>query len=527
MTGNISSTTSNSLQGQAQAALPWLKPAAILWLIFLSLNLSRLCGLHLHVDNEISALRIDPMIWLEQGRWGAFVIEKFILPHSFVCTFPLALYGVAGAFSYLLFIRAAGRDPVDLRSLDYLLFPFFIAFPSITFLYAFTANIAMQSVALLLAALCSDCFGNVLRSSKPDFGRCSLVAIWGCFCVSIYQANFLLLLAALFVPVISIVYADELKKNAPMVILKQAGLAAFLGLIAVLLYFMAQYNWLASVHRQLVYIPSLYDAEAISRAPLQTIDLSLERLVDIICGAPSIYGSGAGGAGLFRLLGLAPLAAAILIVMGLTGAGAGASIVASLWIIFWLSPVAFGPFMNIPVPVRSLVSLPLVLWFTIYTAVGALKSAPLFKAMLPAICLSLLSLFYVDCYRQSSAELTEAHDRVVITQIASRLHADVPGFSYGGSHNYKLVVSGILPFDNIYGGGADQDAEISLLQANTVTTLRVHALMRTLGLADFDLPPDGSKDRDRFKSEFAAMPAWPASGCIRVVEDRVLLKLGG
>ena len=92
-----------------------LKSTCFLWLIFAVINFGWLSGLNFHIDNEITAIRVDPLIWLVQGRWGAYLLERYILPKTFVSFFPLAVYGLCGAYAYLLYLGSTGKRPREIE----------------------------------------------------------------------------------------------------------------------------------------------------------------------------------------------------------------------------------------------------------------------------------------------------------------------------------------------------------------------------------------------------------------------------
>jgi hypothetical protein len=502
--------------------LDWLKPVGILWLIFLAINLSWLSGLNFHVDNEISAIRIDPLIWLEQGRWGAYLFERFVLPQSFLATFPVAFYGLMGCFAYLLILNSVGVKYKQLRICDYLLFPIFISFPSITFLFSYSANIAMQGLALLLTAASARVFARCMQPDRRAFvGEAVLVLIWGAFAISLYQTNVLLLWASLMVPVLFCLLADAAGQDWKIgQALKAFFLALLLSAGAFGLYWLAEINWLNKLHLSLFYIQSLVDQSLFLKAPLSVMASNWSELVNLIGGAVPVFGTSG------RPLGLLVLFSLLIVLVNLFKGPSPLNSAVKVLLLFGflISPIAFGLLLKIPAPVRSIVSLPLVVWFIVWMAQRLIKRLILARGMVAILACGLINLFYVISYRASSNQLIQAHDLGVAEAIALECARQVPGFTYKASSRYFLSLHGKLHFQNIFGPTADSDTEVSIFEIEYVRPLRVIALLRILGLADFRLVPQ--EEEPRLEPYFAAMPCWPSPGAVKLVGNVVLLKLG-
>lgn len=523
-----STDASESIEAAAlslERIFSWLRPAGVLWLIFFTVNFSWLSGLNFHIDNEISAIRVDPLIWLEQGRWGAYLFERFILPHSFLATFPVALYGLMGCFAYLLILDSVGVKSNQLRICDYLLFPVFISFPSITFLFSYSANIAMLGPGLLLAAASARVYARCLRASDWRALACDalLILIWGSFSISFYQTNFLLLFASLLVPVLYQLYSDVGRQTSPTAVetLKAFAWALLLSAGSFALYWIAELNWLNKLHLDLAYIPSIVDHSLVLAAPLKVVASHWAELTSFIGGAESVYGTSG------RPLGILVLFSLLLVFAGAFQRPTQPLNVALKLLLlfgFLVSPISVGLLLKIPTPVRALVSLPLVVWFIVWLALRLTKRPILIKAMAVALGCGLINLFYVNCYRASANQLIQAHDLRVAEAIALECAKQIPGFTYKASSKYFLSLRGKLHFENLFGTTADSDTEISIFEIDYVRPLRVVALLRVLGLADFRLVPQG--EEARLNPYFAEMPCWPAPGAVKLVGNVVLLKLG-
>jgi hypothetical protein len=243
-------------------------------------------------------------------------------------------------------------------------------------------------------------------------------------------------------------------------------------------------------------------------------------LVNLIGGAVPVFGTSG------RPLGLLVLFSLLIVLVNLFKGPSPLNSAVKVLLLFGflISPIAFGLLLKIPAPVRSIVSLPLVVWFIVWMAQRLIKRLILARGMVAILACGLINLFYVISYRASSNQLIQAHDLGVAEAIALECARQVPGFTYKASSRYFLSLHGKLHFQNIFGPTADSDTEVSIFEIEYVRPLRVIALLRILGLADFRLVPQ--EEEPRLEPYFAAMPCWPSPGAVKLVGNVVLLKLG-
>ncbi|TIV46186.1 MAG: hypothetical protein E5V96_08350, partial [Mesorhizobium sp.] len=56
-----------------------IRAAINLFAIFVAMYFSELASFSLSIDEEVAAFRTDSSIWIAQGRWGAYLIERFLI----------------------------------------------------------------------------------------------------------------------------------------------------------------------------------------------------------------------------------------------------------------------------------------------------------------------------------------------------------------------------------------------------------------------------------------------------------------
>ena len=91
-----------------------VRPMAYLLLIFAVFYAAQLTSFQIPVDAELAAMRgaadgwgmPTHAVWIQQGRWGIYLIERFVMPQVVVPFLPLASFGFFMALAYLMVLRA-------------------------------------------------------------------------------------------------------------------------------------------------------------------------------------------------------------------------------------------------------------------------------------------------------------------------------------------------------------------------------------------------------------------------------------
>ncbi len=123
---------------------------SILMLIFCFVYFFELASFPFSLDEEWAAFRQNPAVWIGQGRWGSFLIEKYLFSQPSIPVMPQMMFGFACAASFLMILRLLGRDILALSLSDYASFVIFCAFPTWFFIVEFSSNIGAVAIGLLL-----------------------------------------------------------------------------------------------------------------------------------------------------------------------------------------------------------------------------------------------------------------------------------------------------------------------------------------------------------------------------------------
>src|SRR5262245_23689293 len=115
-------------------------------LIFCVIHLYFLTNFTLSVDDEYAALREDSSVWIAQGRWTVYLIDRFILTQPTLVYLPGLLFGIGLALTFLLLIDA---HRVVLGTFQtFLLFALFASFPTWFFIMEFYGNVPVVALGL-------------------------------------------------------------------------------------------------------------------------------------------------------------------------------------------------------------------------------------------------------------------------------------------------------------------------------------------------------------------------------------------
>ena len=93
----------------------------ILFAIGTIANIYFLSSFSFSIDDELAATRKDPLIWVAQGRWATYVLEKLIFPQPSVPFAPFLVLIACMRFvnrSILAGAHAFGRSHTSFRKRD-------------------------------------------------------------------------------------------------------------------------------------------------------------------------------------------------------------------------------------------------------------------------------------------------------------------------------------------------------------------------------------------------------------------------
>lgn len=167
-------------------------------------------------------------------------------------------------------------------------------------------------------------------------------------------------------------------------------------------------------------------------------------------------------------------------------------------------------------PMRSLVGLPIAIWFLTYSALTDVS--PKTRAISGWVwAVAVFQIVALQNSYQAANELVGKHDVIVATSITERLAAE-PGFD--PTKAYALVTFGLRQFSTPY----PRRETIGHSFFEWDEPWRIANFSRLLGLRNLKGPtPDQIA---KHITAAASLPVWPAEGSVKLLDDVVLVRMG-
>ena len=487
---------------------------SLLFAVFVAMHFQSLTGLSLSIDDDTAILRTDPSIWLHEGRWGAYLVERFIMPLPAITFLPYAVFGACLCLAFALLAISLGITTLSWEIL--LGFALFVGVPQWLFLMEFSANIVPVGIGFLCAAASVVTLDRAAAQRRGIPERLAFVgASVGLLALAtgLYQSLLLAgLLLASAVVVVRLARAEiDLQDAARM----HASIA-FVGVLAYAFY--AAVSEIFSLLQPNIQRGEFY-ADSLFRPleALRHIDRSWTAAVgayrELVWGHQAFYGASVFASG------LATIVASLTLVLLAFRSGPVRGLLVGLWVAAaWLAVVIFqlassGQYF---VPYRMMVQLPALV---AVLAIVAISIGP--KAARMAVAL----LFAVAAFQESvvinraaaSHELVAARDVYIVGDLFVRIaNKGRPG----ADGIYKIQILGVAPgapaYRSDFFGSRSWFGHDPYGQA-----FRVANYMRILGYP----VTDAGRRPDEFRQQWAGMPQWPAEGSVVAVDDITLIKL--
>ena len=501
-------------------------PLAYLLLIFAVFYAAQLVSFQIPVDAEMAAMRgaVDGWgmpthtVWIQQGRWGTYLIERFIMPQPTVPFLPLAIFGFFMALAYLMILRACGIPELSFR--HYATFPVFVAFPIWFFIAQFGANLFAAGLGMALSGAFLLAFRDTVRMRHQSASDrmtkfCKLYILQmviATLTMSLYQSFTVLLLVGGFGIVLVSMIRSRSVTVGTLIDIVGLGLTVVAGVV---LYAMTVKLSLLLTGEKISYIYNFFHPEALFIGPVQVASKVAQQIAMVYGGSEKIYGISAWS---FALLPLVTL-----FTLGLS-TNLRTQPVLRFMALAFLSLMLLLPFgLNLMnrglIPYRSLFSVPLTLWFCVFICLEF--GSPLARrAAGVALVLVLVQSLYIFSLFQASSAIARQYDQ----RLAEAIYVKIVSAREAG-------IRPRLPKVDFFGSASGPGAVYPVPRTETVgrsifewgEAKRIVALYRLLGYAD--IREVSQQERADLVLEFTDMGVWPDSSSVRVVGDTTLVKL--
>lgn len=475
-----------------------LAAGGCLFAIFVAIYFFEISSFHLSIDEESAAFRQDASVWVQQGRWGSYLFEAYVLQQPIVPVLPMAIFGLALVAAYILLLDAIGRD--RLGAPEYASFAIFCGFPAWFFIVDFYSNVAATGVGLLAAAASLWLF----RADRDDIlsTRFLAAALMGGFSISIYQS---------FAPAILTlglaICVLRARSETSRFDIRDAGRLALLIVAAVVVYKCGDVFFRALFPARNAYFDSLTRPGELLADPINVIGRTISAMAAALGLNTQAYGAPLWSIPLLAALGVFSLVRQL-------GKRSGFAVLAMLAAL--AAPFSIHLLSGGYMPMRSLVGMPIAIWFLAYAALTDIGAKT--RAMSGWVwAIAVFQIVALQNSYQAANELVGKHDTIVATSIAERL-ASQPGFD--PNKYYALVTFGLRQFPTVY----PRRETIGHSFFEWDEPWRIANFSRLLGIGNLTGPtPDQIANHIAVA---AALPVWPAEGSVKLVDDVVLVRMG-
>lgn len=497
-----------------------LSEFAILAGIVLALNLYSLSSFSLSIDDEYAAFRDRPDVWIGQGRWTVYLVERFVFSQPVMPYVPNLVFSVLIALAYMLIVRAHGLAR-DWRT--YLSFPIFCGFPTWWFIAEFYSNLPSVGLGVFLVSASVFAFARLERSwagaqrTGVLLGSFAVQAVLLAVAIGAYQSLLLMHISMgigiVLLGLMSSDKGDGHDVRTAIWSIVRLGMVAGLGL-AIYLTVNAFMQWLIPSSRE--YIEGFWRLGELVRNPVSVIGRTILQMQSIYTGSTSTYGASLASVGVLMV------ASGLVVVAQSWARGTVRFLLASL---LWLAIPIIPFFLNFvsggTVATRSLLAIAYVIWLLALLALSSRRAILLTAAVVLVLVLQVQMVRATGMYAAISS-IAQEHDRMLAADLYRRMGEVDDNFN----RNQFILVDfyGTKSVETVYAFPWSSTMGASFFDWDGGNAGRMASFMRLLGYTNI-----GVLDTDRrlqMTRVFETMPAWPAAGSVRKVDGVFLIKLG-
>jgi MFS family permease len=464
-----------------------------------------LFNLNLTIDEEIHAFHHQGDQWISQGRWGMYLLNKYLLPYTVIPFVPLFL-ALAFHLSAVLILLRCWEVESKLEQLS--IGALAVAYPGMAYMYTFNTIGYGIGVGLFSASISLLLYTN--RRTAYKF----LAVVPGAFSIAVYQGFIPALASVFLVHLIS----SALSKNQEGIDWKALIIISLIGVLSIALYYIIQQFYFVFLVPGDNYVRQLFDPGYLRDHFAEVVGHTMAKMWQVYFGSNVVYINEIRVLGVIMLTALVGFAAR----MARSNLSIGHKFLLTfLIILLFINPFTVGLLTKGHIAMRFLVALPVVFAGSILISLkNQHRSVQIVMGSLIAICvfqfiISTNSLF-------SASHLALQADRLLAANLIQRIEeakasADAQEVSY-------LEVIGplvrpatkVMPKRETFGA--------SFFEWDQGNVYRILLFLKTVGYHGLQALPE--ERRTAYTSMKETMPAWPKMGSVKVVGDVVLIKFG-
>lgn len=468
----------------------------------------------LSVDDEMASVRSEPAVWVSQGRWFTYLVEKFVFPQPAIPFAPYIFLVIALAFSYALMLRAHGYRS---NWKTYFLYPTFCAFPTWWFIAEFASNVPALAVGVLFVSFSIYLFFSETNGSvffvKGSLPRNMTIVLLLSFAIASYQSLLLVFICIVFgALLLRSLHGAEQAGMTTKEVKETVSRAALLSFVSLVLYFLINKAAQSLIVGDSGYLGGFTDYGRLLEDPFLVFGLVFDEMLYMYTGDSLRYGDSIFLAGFVLLLS---------ILVAIFSRRSNPFLSLFLWLGILVSPFLFH-FMSggAPLPMRSMIAVAYVSWLASLLLLSHKRPSFMFGS-LALVGLYQIQLFSLSSQYIASATITQSHDRILAADIYRRI-GEMSG-DFDREAVLTLDIYGRKYLDTIYADGWSSAIQGSFFSWDDGNIYRMVTYMKVMGYENIMVPTHDR--RVSMTPLFEKMPVWPAADSVRKVGDTFLVKL--
>lgn len=459
------------------------------------------------VDDEFAALRSNPEVWIGQGRWVIFLVEKYIFDQPTMPFVPELVFCALMSLSYMFLIKAHQQK---LTGKFFLLYPIYVAFPSLWMITSFYGNITATALGFLCITIAIWMFMQIISSSNSDkvsilIIKLLLPSVFIAIALGSYQSffEFAIVLGT------GVFLLNIINNKFIMVgFVKQYVLLLLVIVIGIVLYKCIDKIFMFSfgIPNQ-PYIDGFINIKMSDLMPI--FSRTYNMFILIYSGSNIMYGIGMPMLSvLFGFTTLVIICKRQYILLRII-----------LFLIVLISPFILTFVAGGNMPLRAIVAIPYVVWLVGWIAL----SSPKFKIIGGIIVFTvLLQILSVIGQYAALSSIYQTHDRILADDIYRRMAASNPEFDR--EDMLYVDIYGGAGIGRLYPVPADSTSLSSIFEWDNGHVDRIIAYMKLQGYANLQkIEQDLMKNNNLI---FEQMPTWPNQDSVQYIDGVYLIKLG-
>jgi|GEM_PF-1330960 len=490
-------------------AIRYFQQNAMLTVVFCGIVIAaygyELFNLNLTIDEEVHANSSQALSWIEQGRWGMYLLNSYLLPQPVIPFVPLF---TALVFHFLSILLLMSSWQVTSKLDRLIAGGLALSFPGMAYMYTFSSINYGVGIGLFLVAL------SLFVYARAD-GRGKYYAIFpAALSLSIYQGFAVALAVAFLVHFI----ADEMNSGRRNVSFKNLLTIFLIGIFSASAYYLVQKMFLLFTATSIGYVDTFFDIGYLLDHFSEVARNVVRTAIQVYSGASSVY-----GVDIPFLAIITPLAILCFYMRLRLCALSFPSkcLLLCLFMLLVILPFLAGFLTKGHLAMRFLVALPIFLAGLLVLALTERsKGGRLLIGTLAAVCVFQF-VVTTNTLFSSSALALEA-DRVLATRLMERI-AEAKSLSTSRDVRYLEVVGYVQrpPTRLVL---KSETFGASFFEWDQGNIYRILMFMNTLGFYDLQAMP--GEERGGVMSAAEEMPAWPDKGSVKVIGDTVVVKFG-